>query len=173
MGSSPLPVLYACCSNPPCGEFLSQYGSKCPHVWVSLPGANTSMCPIFENLDAELSGKRTFHIAKELRFPRFFEGCVLLRKCVFTHACVCVRVQVHTHPRVSVGNFPLELNNMGLEEKNIGQAVSIEKSLALGRPHGTRSFWQQVCVLFTRNSGWRVQCVFFFFFFLVIILLSI
>lgn len=49
-----------------------------------------SICPIFENLDAELSGKRIIHIAKELRFPHFFEGRVL-RESV----CVCVLVISH------------------------------------------------------------------------------
>lgn len=50
-----------------------------PRVGVALLGVYTSIGPIFKNPDAELSGKRTIHSAKELRFPHFFEGCVLLR----------------------------------------------------------------------------------------------
>lgn len=37
--------------------------------------------------------KRTIHITKELRFPHFFEGCVL-RKCVCVRKCACVRACV-------------------------------------------------------------------------------
>lgn len=71
--------------------------------------------------------------------------------------CVCVSVLVCVH----VCNFPLLRSRMGLE-KTSGHAVSTVQSLALGRPHGTHSFGQ-VCVIHTRNSGWRVQCVFLFF----------
>lgn len=52
--------------------------------------------------DDAVPGKRTIHIAKELRFPHFFEGCVLLSKCIVhvvcvgVCVCVCVRVHVHT-----------------------------------------------------------------------------
>lgn len=122
----------------------------CPRACVSLLGVYTFLCPVFENLDAELSGKRIIHIAKELRCPHFFEGCVL-RDCV----CVCVRACV------CVGNFPLELNNAGLENK-YGQAVSILQVLGIG-PAPWDSQFLAASVLFTRNSGWRVQCVFFFF----------
>ena len=34
---------------------------------------------------------------------------------------------------VSVGHFPLELNNMGLEERHTGQAVSTEQVLGIGQ----------------------------------------
>ena len=47
--------------------------------------------------DAVLSGKRTIHIAKELRFPHFFEGCVLLSKCIVHVVCVCVCVRLRLH----------------------------------------------------------------------------
>lgn len=59
---------------------------------------------------------------------------------------------------------------MGLEKKILGKLSPLNKSLALGRPHGTQLLAASVCVIHTRNSGWRVQCVFYFF---VIILLSI
>lgn len=75
----------------------------------------------------------------------------MLRNC----RCVCVRVCV------CVGNFPLELNDMGLEEKLLGKPSPLSKSLALGRSQGTPSFWQQVRVIHTHDSGWRVQCVVF------------
>lgn len=42
----------------------------------------------------------------------------------------------------------------------------MNKFLALGRPHGTHSFWQQVCVLFTHivlAEECNVFCSFFFF----------
>lgn len=54
------------------------------------------LCPTFENLDAELSGKEN-HPHNELRFPHFFEGCVLrvcVRVCVRACVGVCVRVYV-------------------------------------------------------------------------------
>lgn len=103
------------------------------HPCIGVSSECIHLCPIFESLDAELSGKRAIHIAKKLRFPHFFEGCVLLRKCV------------------CVNSFPFELNNMGLEgEKVLGKLSPSYKSSAPGRPHGTHGFWQQqVCVLFT------------------------
>lgn len=73
-------------------------GTVPPCVGLSLECVH--LCPISENLDAELSGKRIIHIAKELRFPHFFEGHVLLSECV----CVCV------------DNFPLELKKNGVRE---------------------------------------------------------
>lgn len=67
---------------------------------------------------------------------------------------------------VSVGHFPLELNNMGLEERDTGQAVSTEQVLGIGQaPRDSQLLAASVCVTHTHNSGWRVQCVFFFFFF--------
>ena len=64
-----------------------------------------------------------------------------------------------------VGHFPLELNNMGLEERDTGQAVSIEQVLGIGQaPRDSQLLAASVCVIHTHNFGWRVQCVFFFFF---------
>jgi hypothetical protein len=67
--------------------------------------------------------------------------------------------------RVCVGNFPLELNNMGLEKKkNTGQAVSIEEEvLGIGQVPRDSALAASVRVIHAHNSGWRVQCVFFFF----------
>lgn len=66
---------------------------------------------------------------------------------------------------MSVGHFPLELNNMGLEERDTGQAVSIEQVLGIGQaPRDSQLLAASVCVIHMHNSGWRVQCVFFFLF---------
>ena len=65
-----------------------------------------------------------------------------------------------------VGHFPLELNNMGLEERDTGQAVSIEQVLGIGQaPRDSQLLAASVCVIHTHNFGWRVQCVLTFFFF--------
>lgn len=64
--------------------------------------------------------------------------CVCVARCMRTRECICA----------SVGH-PLELNNMGLEERDTGQAVSIEQVLGIGQAPRTHSFWQQVHVLFT------------------------
>lgn len=65
---------------------------------------------------------------------------------------------------MSVGHFPLELNNMGLEERDTGQAVSIEQVLGIGQaPQDSQLLAASVYVIHTHNSGWRVQCVFFLF----------
>ena len=77
----------------------------------------------------------------------------------------CVCVCAHESICVSVGHFPLELNNMGLEERDTGQAVSIEQVLGIGQaPRDSQLLAASVCVIHMHNSGWRVQCVFFFFF---------
>lgn len=61
---------------------------------------------------------------------------------------------------------------MGLEKKNIpGKLSPLNKSLALGRSQGTRSFWHQVCVSFIHTilAG---ECNASFFFFVIILLFS-
>lgn len=86
--------------------------------------------------------------------------CVHVRVCV-VYECMCVYA--------SVGNIPLELNNMGLEKKKKNQAKlsPLNKSLAMGRSQGTHSFWQQVCVSFTHIIlAGECNVSFFFFFFL-------
>lgn len=88
-----------------------------------------------------------------------------VRVCV-VYECMCVYA--------SVGNIPLELNNMGLEKKKKNQAKlsPLNKSLAMGRSQGTHSFWQQVCVSFTHIILAGECNVSFFFFLFVVILLS-
>jgi hypothetical protein len=70
--------------------------------------------------------------------------------------------------RVCVGNFTLELNNMGLEKKKIPGKLSPlkKKSLALGRSQGTQ-LWQQVCVSFMHTilAG---ECNVSFFFLIIL-----
>lgn len=91
--------------------------------------------------------------------------CACVRVCV-VYECMCVYA--------SVGNIPLELNNMGLEKKKKpGKAVSIEQVLGNGQvPRDSQLLAASVCVIHTHHSGWRVQCVFFFFLFVVILLSS-
>ena len=62
--------------------------------------------------------------------------------------------------RETGGNFPLELNSMGLEKIKAGQVVSIELVLGIGQVprDSTASGSKYVC--HSHNSGWRVQCVF-------------
>lgn len=61
-----------------------------------------------------------------------------------------------------VDDFPLELNSMGLEKMNTGQAESIELVLDIGQvPRDSRLLAANVYVIHTYRSGWRVQCVFF------------
>lgn len=75
---------------------------------------------------------------------------------------VCVCVCMCARACVSVGNFPLELNNMELQKKNVGQAVSMEQVLGIGQdPRDSQLLAASMCacVIHTHNSGWRVQCV--------------
>jgi len=126
----------------------------CPRVWVSLLGVYTSVCPIFENLDAELSGKRIIHTAKELRFPHFFEGCVLRESEL---VCVCV------------GNFPLELNNTGLENKYRASCLHFTSPWHWAGPMGLTVSGSKCVIIHT--YFWLESAMFLFFFFFVIILL--
>lgn len=87
---------------------------------------------------------------------------MLLRKCV----CVCARACA----RVSVDNFPLELN-MGLEKKNTRQAVSIVQVLSIGQ--APRDSWLLAAsVLFTHvilagECNVSFYCFFFFNYFII------
>lgn len=77
----------------------------------------------------------------------------------YMRACVC--------ERETGGYFPLELNSMGLEKINTGQAVSVELVLVIGQVPRDSQLWQQVCVPFTRFWLESAMCLFVF----VIILL--
>lgn len=76
---------------------MDVFSLECTHLYVQL------LSILMQN-----ALERTIHIAKELRFPHFFEGC-MLRKYVCTRESVCLCTCGCVCTRVNVGNFPLEL----------------------------------------------------------------
>lgn len=73
--------------------------------------------------------------------------------------------------RETGGNFPLELNSMGLEKINAGQVVSIELVLSIGQvPRDSQLLAASMCVIHTILAG---ECnVSFKFVFVIILLFS-
>lgn len=66
----------------------------------------------------------------------------------YMSACVCVR------ERETGGNFPLELNSMGLEKINAGQVVSIKLVLGIGQvPRDSQLLAASMCVIHTILAG--------------------
>lgn len=79
--------------------------------------------------------------------------------------CVCA------HTRVSVDNFPLELNKMGLEKQNTRRAVSIVHVLGIGQaPRDSQLLAASVCSSHTQFWLESAMCLFYFLYFVIILL---